>query len=104
MCEGETQELRDTDVLWLERPSRKWPFTETPGVREGQEAYEKVGDPRTRRPEVQETCVSCSQGCKIPPVLDRLLHNAGASSLIFDKHKSAETILETLGFVWLVMV
>jgi hypothetical protein len=29
---------------------------------------------------------------------------AGVSSLIFDKHKSAEAILETWGFVWLMMV
>ena len=63
-----------------------------------------MGHPRTRRPEFQETCASCSQVCEIPHVLEKSpTQIVGVSSLIFDKRKSAGNILETLGFTWFVM-
>lgn len=40
---------------------------------------------------------------KAPVFWKSLLHKPFVSSLIFDKCKSAENILETLGFIWLVM-
>lgn len=63
-----------------------------------------MGDPRTRRPEFQETYASRSQVCEIPGVLEKApTQTVGVSSLILDKLESAETILETWGFIRLAM-
>lgn len=62
-----------------------------------------MGDPRTRRPEFQETCASCSRVCEIPHALEKSpTQTVGVSRLIFDKRKSAGNILETWGFMWFV--